>query len=262
MILITMMMTTINSAPDLRIIGGDDSDKGEFPYYVSLGDCGASLISPSVVLTAAHCALNLVGSDIIIGAVDHGEVSAGAIKRKVKAELEHPDYNDLSLVHDYRLIQLAEPIELDTDIVLVLNEEKNVPFDGQDLTVIGMGVTEGGVLSSTLKDVEVQAVSHEICDLQYGYGRVEEEVMFCAGVEGGGKDACQGDSGGPIVVKDGNRHIQVGIVSWGEGVSKLTSLSYCGLLQIECSNRVFTVHFNHRSAERHHTLGCMLELVV
>jgi hypothetical protein len=40
--------------------------------------------------------------------------------------------------------------------------------------------------------------------------------MFCAGVNGGGKDSCQGDSGGPLVIRNGNEHIQVGVVSWGK----------------------------------------------
>ena len=37
------------------------------------------------------------------------------------------------------------------------------------------------------------------------------------GVDGGGKDSCSGDSGGPIVKIVGQTHIQVGVVSWGEG---------------------------------------------
>jgi trypsin len=37
--------------------------------------------------------------------------------------------------------------------------------------------------------------------------------MFCAGVNGGGKDACQGDSGGPLVIDN----VLAGIVSWGYG---------------------------------------------
>jgi hypothetical protein len=44
---------------------------------------------------------------------------------------------------------------------------------------------------------------------------------FFSGVNGGGKDSCQGDSGGPIVVRqNGNTHVQVGVVSWGNGCAR------------------------------------------
>ena len=43
-----------------------------------------------------------------------------------------------------------------------------------------------------------------------------DSIVFCAGVNGGGKDSCQGDSGGPIVKRMGNQHVQVGVVSWGD----------------------------------------------
>lgn len=39
---------------DTRIVGGEQSDPGEFPYYVDLNICGGSLIAPDVVLTAAQ----------------------------------------------------------------------------------------------------------------------------------------------------------------------------------------------------------------
>lgn len=43
---------------DMRIVGGEDAFAGEFPWFSSsiTGSlCGASLISPNVLLTAAHC---------------------------------------------------------------------------------------------------------------------------------------------------------------------------------------------------------------
>ena len=51
-----------------------------------------------------------------------------------------------------------------------------------------------------------------------GYGNSYDPVtMMLSGEPGDGKDTCQGDSGGPLVIKENNKFIQVGIVSWGRG---------------------------------------------
>merc|ERR1719197_627406 len=38
-----------------RIVGGDDADIDEYPFFVSWGGCGASLIARDMLLSAAHC---------------------------------------------------------------------------------------------------------------------------------------------------------------------------------------------------------------
>ena len=73
-IIITGMVTMVTSqySPDFKeadnslhetIVGGSEIKEGSRPYLVALGDgesalnqyCGGSLITPSAVLTAAHC---------------------------------------------------------------------------------------------------------------------------------------------------------------------------------------------------------------
>jgi hypothetical protein len=207
---------------DSRIVGGSQSAPGEFPYYVDLNGCGGSLIAPDVVLTAAHCG-SFEGDTVIVGAYRAGSTQNNAVSVSVVDEARHPDFNDSTLANDFLLLKLSKSVNIPgSNVVLSLNDDSFNPTDGDDLTVLGLGVTsEGGSAPSILRDVEVQAIDTNICNRPAAYGGdVTNTNMFCAGVNNGGKDSCQGDSGGPIVKRVGNQHIQVGVVSWGEGCAR------------------------------------------
>jgi secreted trypsin-like serine protease len=98
------------------------------------------------------------------------------------------------------------------------------PSNGQDLTVLGIGLTEekhGNSYANELRDMDYQAIDMADCNAGSAYnGKVFDDNMFCADAKGDGKDSCQGGSGGPIVIRDGNKHIQVGVVSWGYGCTQ------------------------------------------
>lgn len=208
--------------PETRIVGGQQSDPGEFPYYVDLGGCGGSLVAPDVVLTAAHCG-SYEGDTVIVGAFRAGSTQNNAVEVSVIDEAMHPGYNDDTVENDFMLLKLSQEVNIPgSNVVLSLNSQYSTPSDGEDLTVLGLGDTqEGGGSPNFLRDVEVQAVDTNTCNRQSAYdGEVTDSVMFCAGVDGGGKDSCQGDSGGPIVKRVGNQHIQVGVVSWGDGCAR------------------------------------------
>jgi hypothetical protein len=206
-----------------RIVGGEESEPGEFPYFVEMNGCAGSLIAPTVVLTAAHCnPEKIVGKYVTVGASKKKETDNGSFKPAerimVVDAMIHPNYGnkgpEMFLNNDFGLLLLEKPYAIESDIKLVLNDKKKIPDIGAMLDVVGMGSTEydsPGV--HILHDVAVPAITNNDCEEILGY-EISKKQM-CAGKQYGGKDACQGDSGGPLVMRQGNKHIQVGIVSWG-----------------------------------------------
>eukprot|EP00526_Cylindrotheca_closterium_P006657 CAMPEP_0113625050 /NCGR_PEP_ID=MMETSP0017_2-20120614/12929_1 /TAXON_ID=2856 /ORGANISM="Cylindrotheca closterium" /LENGTH=751 /DNA_ID=CAMNT_0000535131 /DNA_START=180 /DNA_END=2432 /DNA_ORIENTATION=- /assembly_acc=CAM_ASM_000147 len=210
-----------------RIVGGNQAAQGEFPFFVdTMGGCGASLIAPGIVLTAAHCSDydSYINRFVSVGAYQQGGGAAtGAKKSKVIDAISHPKYDSIGINYDFALLRLADKVTLPTtsNIVFKINKDEALPAIGQNLTVVGLGMMgeDDDDMPTILQEVQVHAIDHKVCNQDYD-GQVLEESMFCAGVEGGGKDSCQGDSGGPLFIRNGNEHIQVGIVSWGEGCAR------------------------------------------
>ena len=50
-----------------RIVGGDDANENDYPYFVQMGGCGGSLVASDIVLFAAHCAGLDFNNQVAIG---------------------------------------------------------------------------------------------------------------------------------------------------------------------------------------------------
>jgi trypsin len=165
---------------DTSIVGGQQSDVGEFPYYVDLNGCGGSLIAPNVVLTAAHCEAyeSFVGKNALVGAYRRQNTSNGAVWVNIEKATAHPQYDSKTTNNDFLLLKLSQSVDISN--ILSLNFDGAVPVTGEDLTVLGVGTTsQGGSQASHLMDVVVDAVSTNQCNDDYG-GLITDE-MFCAG---------------------------------------------------------------------------------
>jgi trypsin len=205
-----------------RVIGGYETPRGAYPFFVQGDGCGGSLVAPDVVLTAAHCNGYFVKS-VIVGSNEYDFVSRGAERRFILSEMVvHPEFDSGSMEHDLGLFKI-EAVTSPSLIPVQLNEDSTNPEDDQMLTVVGFGLTSlddflYGETPEVLMEGQIPAMSAEQCDAllrEYaGLDVVEESTMFCAGYELGGVDSCYGDSGGPLLDEYG---VQVGVVSWGVG---------------------------------------------
>lgn len=221
-----------------RIVGGAAASTVEQPWVVALisrqafGNgrsgqfCGGALVTPTKVVTAAHCfydesrgeRVERPGLKVVLGRDD----LRGALGREVpvRSVALHPDYSFTANMNDVAVLTLAEPQQTRPVIELVGQGQTEPYRAGTRARVYGWGDTTGrGDYSPTLRGVEVPIVSDQACAQAYPGGkdgRFDARGMVCAGEERGGRDACQGDSGGPLVV--GGR--LVGLVSWGTGCAE------------------------------------------
>lgn len=191
----------LKSGLEVRVVGGNQvTQESKYPFFVEWEDakCGASLIYDDIALSAAHCenTNHPFNTRVFI----NGITSEGGIFRTIERQEAHPLYkvnenND----YDFMLLKLhssalKDENGQDTGAELVnLNLERNVPQQGDPLMAVGFGLTaEGGTsTSAVLNDVEVEYVDDSACSEQYGTDTYAPDLMFCAGVSGGGKDTCQ-----------------------------------------------------------------------
>ncbi|OXB60371.1 hypothetical protein ASZ78_013164 [Callipepla squamata] len=212
-----------------RITDGQRAQDGEWPWQASIQldgthYCGASVISNTWLVTAAHCFK--AGRDPRRWTASFGILLRPPKQKKyVRRIIIHEKYNGLVPDHEYDIavVELASPIEFTSDVHSVCLPEASYVFrDNISCFVTGWGALRNdGPSVNQLRQAEVRIISTAVCNRPQVYAGAITPGMLCAGYLEGQVDACQGDSGGPLVNAN-SRGIWylVGIVSWGDECGK------------------------------------------
>ncbi|XP_015249447.1 PREDICTED: suppressor of tumorigenicity 14 protein-like [Cyprinodon variegatus] len=214
-----------------RIIGGQASRKGEWPWQVSLHargqghTCGASVLNDRWLLTAAHCVQNEYAEanqwEAFLGLHVQGQTNEWTVTRRIKRIIPHEDYNTFNFDNDIALMELDSSVTLNQYIYPICLPPSSDDFPaGQEAWITGWGaMVEGGSSAKILQKAMVRIINQTTCK-----NLLQDDVtdrMLCAGILDGGVDACQGDSGGPLtVINPSGRVFVAGLVSWGQGCAQ------------------------------------------
>ncbi|XP_012579549.1 PREDICTED: transmembrane protease serine 11G-like [Condylura cristata] len=205
-----------------RIADGSIARKTDWPWQASLQMdgihfCGASLISEQWLLTAAHCFDTYKNPKLWTASFGTTLIPA-LMKRKVQLIIIHENYAAHKHDDDIALVKLSTPVLFSNDVSRVcLPDATFEALPKSKVFVTGWGAFKAnGPFTNTLRQVEIEIISNDICNQVYVYGGAVSSGMICAGFLSGKLDACEGDSGGPLVIAlNGSIWHVIGIVSWG-----------------------------------------------
>ncbi|XP_026198934.1 granzyme A-like isoform X1 [Anabas testudineus] len=215
------VLLIVQTSDGSEIIGGKEVKPHSMPFMALLKNnttvCGGTLISPSWVLTAAHCKdIKTVLLGVHSIKEKKNEKNSRQI-RKVKKQFPHPSYDEKKKVNDLMLLKLDKPAK-PTKTVGLLKLDKTIqdPKAGTICVVAGWGTTNNTTkqMSDVLMSVKVTVVDRKKCNSPKCYNRAITNDMVCAGSNGKKRaDTCEGDSGGPLLCNGA----LVGVTSFGKG---------------------------------------------
>jgi secreted trypsin-like serine protease len=254
-----------------RIVGGSQASISTYPWQAAVvysqaqlpsrsanqrEICGGSLITPQIVLTAAHCVydtdpdcgpnalsgglphcsgLNDSGGDgtdridpndvdVVLGRTTLSDTSQGAevpVQAVAYRANYDPDYRGDGVPRfDAAYLVLSSPVSL-TPIKIAGADEGALWDPDSTEEISGWGSTsELGSPVDTLRAATVNVLPDSTCSGDYG-SDFDASTMVCAGFQSGGVDTCFGDSGGPLEAPlQGGGYRLVGITGWGEGCAE------------------------------------------
>ncbi|WP_410587661.1 S1 family peptidase [Amycolatopsis sp. lyj-23] len=192
------------------IVGGVAADQ-PYPFTVSLHSasgrlfCAAALITPTWVVTAAHCAYGKTPADISLRAGSNDSGQGGEVAQPAEIVV-NPAFNTQSPAGDIALLRLPKPASA-APIGLA-----TAASPGTATRILGWGQTcpkvNCGEIPTALQQLDTHIVEGSKCTAAF-----DGTAELCTDNPGGKAGACFGDSGGPEIVRDGDRWLLVGVTS-------------------------------------------------
>jgi secreted trypsin-like serine protease len=218
---------------DNYIIGGTNAAQGVWLWQLSQQrqsgstwshSCGASLLSSTAALSAAHCVDGASASIIrvIAGLYQRSDtsnaqtVNAASITVHQRYQVDAASYsNDIAIIH------LAGAVDTSASNValLTLPADNNNNFAGTTCTITGWGRdSRDNTLPDILQQADIQVITTASCTslMSPVNGATIWDNHICLYDTANNIGSCNGDSGGPLNCPTGSGgHYVAGVTSWG-----------------------------------------------
>ena len=121
--LIIQTLLVVHTQAKVRIIGGEIAPKGEYEWFYEGDGCGASLVAPDMLLTAAHC-------------------SESFSDPRFYTRYIHPDYTerDDRVSYDFMVVKLRNPPNNRTSVTMDDGTITSTYDDNKELWTLGASV--------------------------------------------------------------------------------------------------------------------------
>ncbi|XP_023161681.1 tryptase isoform X2 [Drosophila hydei] len=210
---------------------GMEFPRGRYPWLTAVYHkesfslafkCGGSLVSTSLVITAAHCVYKIREDRVLValGRYDLDNYSEdGAEMRDARRIVMHPEYSSrlqLQPDADIALITLDSPV-IFNDIIspICLWETAETETEAEIGSIAGWGTDENGnSMTRYPRVVDAKIATVGECARRWKVQKILDRTLCAGNLDGSGP--CLGDSGGGLMIKRNNRWLLRGVVSLGE----------------------------------------------